>query len=198
MTVAEAPTRARRRKAATRARLLRAAAELYAEVGVEAVTVAAITERADAGAGTFYLHFRDKEAIAEAVGGDLVARVGRAMDRAVSQTMAAAGDPLAAHRAATRAVCEVAASEARVLDALYRWRGPGSGPGLRQALVERMAAGLAWAMEVGALRRQDPHLAAHAVLGLYAESILYWASAGRRDWDTLADFLERTSLAGLS
>ena len=188
-------TRGERRKAVTRERLLQAAADVYAEVGVEGATIAAITEQADVGLGTFYLHFDDKDAIALAVGADVLRQIAEAAEEAALGL--ARRDPLAAHRAATRAVCRVAADRARLLHALYRWRGAGPGPNMRDLFVDRLAVALGQAMAAGRLRDEDPVLAAHAVLGLYAESILYWASAGRDDWDALADFLERTSIAAL-
>lgn len=45
----------------TRRRLMRAGLALFAEQGVDLTPVAAITERADLGKGTFYRHFKDKQ-----------------------------------------------------------------------------------------------------------------------------------------
>jgi AcrR family transcriptional regulator len=56
-------TRFERRKRATRQRLVQAAADLLIERGCDAVSVQAITDRADVGRGTFYLHFKDKDDI---------------------------------------------------------------------------------------------------------------------------------------
>ena len=187
VAASDARSRAARRKAETRDRLLRAAAAVFGEVGVDGATIAAITERADVGLGTFYLHFDDKEACAAAVADDLVARVAAASD--------AAGTDL---HAATRAVCAVAADEAALLHALYRWHGSARSGGLRAAFVERIARAMRAGIKAGVLRREDATLAAHAVLGLYAETILYWASSGRTDWDALAEFLERTTAAAFS
>ena len=195
MTTA-APSRTERRKAETRRRLMEAAAEVYADVGVEGATIGAITEAADVGLGTFYLHFDDKDDIASAVAGDLLARIGLAAREAADH--AGPDDGLAMHRAATRAVCQVAAKEARLLHALYRWHGRAGGSRLRETFISNLAAALDRAMASGRLRPEDPVLAAHALLGLYAESILYWASSGKDDWDALARFLERASVGALS
>ena len=51
------------RRAATRQRLLDAAADLFAERGVEASSVDAIAERADRTSGAIYDHFEGKEGI---------------------------------------------------------------------------------------------------------------------------------------
>ncbi|MFN8373430.1 MAG: TetR/AcrR family transcriptional regulator [Anaerolineae bacterium] len=57
------PNRFERHKQRTRQLLMRATLELISEKGYEAVSVLDITERADLGRGTFYLHFKNKEDI---------------------------------------------------------------------------------------------------------------------------------------
>ncbi len=56
-------TRFERRKQATRQRLKQTALDLMAEQGYDAVSVQDITDGADVGRGTFYIHFKDKEDI---------------------------------------------------------------------------------------------------------------------------------------
>jgi len=53
-------TRFERRKASTKARIVEAAERLMRDRGVEAVTIQDITDAADVGHGTFYLHFKTK------------------------------------------------------------------------------------------------------------------------------------------
>lgn len=55
--------RLERRKAETRKKLLEAAALLYARKGYARLSIKAITDLADLGYGTFYVHFENKEAI---------------------------------------------------------------------------------------------------------------------------------------
>jgi AcrR family transcriptional regulator len=55
--------RLERRKQDTRRRLLEAAAFLVERMGYEKLTIKAITDLADLGYGTFYVHFENKEAI---------------------------------------------------------------------------------------------------------------------------------------
>jgi AcrR family transcriptional regulator len=50
-----------RRRAQTRNLLVQSALALVLERGYEAITIQDITERADLGRGTFYIHFKDKE-----------------------------------------------------------------------------------------------------------------------------------------
>lgn len=59
------PSRRQRRSAHTQARLLDAAAAVFLARGYDALTLAEVTERADLGTGTLYLHFRDKRALYE-------------------------------------------------------------------------------------------------------------------------------------
>ena len=53
-------SRAERRKQETRDRILAAAEAVFLRLGFDAATTGEIADAADVGAGTFYLHFRDK------------------------------------------------------------------------------------------------------------------------------------------
>ena len=72
------------KSARTRAKLMDAAAEVFAQEGFEAASVNEIARRADVANGTFYVHFKDKEAVAAEVaariGGDITDQINRAMD----------------------------------------------------------------------------------------------------------------------
>ena len=57
------PSRQERRKLRTRRRLLDAARQVIGRHGYEATNVLDITEAADVSKGTFYQHFKDKEAL---------------------------------------------------------------------------------------------------------------------------------------
>jgi AcrR family transcriptional regulator len=196
VVVGTPPSRRERRKAETRRRLVDAAAEVIAAAGVEATTISAITEAADVGLGTFYLYFADRDAVAAAVGEELLSRIGAVATEAAVATDTS--DPLARHRAATRAICRIGEDQGRLLHALYRWHPVGSGSAIRALFIERMRANLEHAMKAGSLRKEDATLAAHAILGMYAECVLYWAGERGKDWAQLADFLERASISALS
>lgn len=60
-------TRAEQRRERTRVALITAAHRLMSKRGVEAVSLREITDEADLGAGTFYVHFKSKEEIAARV-----------------------------------------------------------------------------------------------------------------------------------
>ena len=78
------PTRTDRRRAETRARLLAAARELFAEKGVGATRTGEITERADVAAGSFYNHFADKDEVVGAVMAELTEEQGALVDARTS------------------------------------------------------------------------------------------------------------------
>lgn len=61
VTDAVSQNRAERRKQQTRAAIKQAAFDLLREMGYQKLSVRAITERADVGYGTFYIHFSDKD-----------------------------------------------------------------------------------------------------------------------------------------
>ena len=60
-------SRAERRKRETRERLLDAALKVFLERGFDAATTAEMAVAADVGAGTFYLHFKDKRDVYETI-----------------------------------------------------------------------------------------------------------------------------------
>ncbi|MFZ3330580.1 MAG: TetR family transcriptional regulator [Candidatus Acidiferrales bacterium] len=74
--------RRERHRAQIRDRLYRAALELFAQRGFLETTVEDITEAADVGKGTFFNYFPTKEHILAEFGGERVAAVERALEKA--------------------------------------------------------------------------------------------------------------------
>ncbi len=190
-----------RRKQHTRRRLLDAAALTYAASGVEGATISAITERADVGLGTFYLHFEDKDAIAVAV---CTVVVNRLLDEDVQATEAICSvggdpDPLAVF---SRVMGNRAAADPGLMKSLLRWEGPRVVPTpglpsvdsneLRRLLLPQLADRYKIGCEAGRYRVEDPTLSAQVVLGVYASIIPAWVASGRTDWATLGSFIERS------
>jgi AcrR family transcriptional regulator len=60
MTDPSTPSRHERRRMQTRNQLIRTTLQLVLEKGYDSITIQEITDRADLGRGTFYIHFRDK------------------------------------------------------------------------------------------------------------------------------------------
>ncbi len=75
----EPPGRQARRRGQTHARLVRAAAALFARQGVDNTRINEITDQADVGFGSFYNHFKSKEEIVEAVLAETLAAQGAAV-----------------------------------------------------------------------------------------------------------------------
>ena len=196
--------RGERRKQLTRRRLLDAAAETYADAGVDGATISAITERADVGLGTFYLHFEDKDAIAVAVSALVLRRLLDEESNAIEAVRSVGGQPDPGAVLA-RAVCARAAETPGLLCALMRWEGPSRPRAgadldqipLRRAILPHLADRFRDGMGRGLYRTEDPELAAHALLGIFATSIPAFVAAGRTDWNTLESFVERVSVAML-
>ena len=203
-TVAVPIRRGERRKQLTRRRLLDAAAETYAESGVDGATISAITERADVGLGTFYLHFEDKDAIAVAVSALVLRRLLDEESVAVEAVRSVGGapDPVAV---LARCVCARSADTPGLLCALLRWEGP-SGPRagadadqlpVRRAILPHLADRFRDGMARGLYRTEDPELAAHALLGIFSTTVPAFVAAGRTDWSTLESFVERAAVSML-
>lgn len=57
------PSRHERRRLQTRKQLIDTALQLILEKGYDAISIQDITDRADLGRGTFYIHFKDKEEV---------------------------------------------------------------------------------------------------------------------------------------
>lgn len=72
------------KSARTRARLMDAAVEVFARDGFEAASVNEIARIADVANGTFYVHFKDKEAVAVEVAARIASDIADQIDRAMA------------------------------------------------------------------------------------------------------------------
>jgi len=100
----------------TRARLMDAAVGIFAREGYEAASVNRIAQAADVVNGTFYLHFKDKDDIANAVTYRIAAGITRQLDEA----MADIDDAVDRTSAATRRFIEFASAQPEWGWALFR------------------------------------------------------------------------------
>lgn len=96
-------SRTARRQAQTRADLIKAAREIIAELGVEALRVSDVTARADVAFGTFYNQFKTKDDIVEAVVAETIVGLAQSVEESPEF-----GDPAEALVASTRAVVRIA------------------------------------------------------------------------------------------
>ncbi len=194
--------RGERRKQHTKRRLIDAAMEIYAECGVDGTTISAVTERADVGLGTFYLHFADKDAIAETVCDIIMARL-IIEERETFEMVESLGQ--AADRVAifVRVMCARVAEAPELLAALLRWEGPrtrnATTPAIDSNPLRVMFIGhLTKSMSQATYRESDPELMARAIIGMSAQCVPAWIESGRTDWTALAGFLERAGVAAFA
>ncbi|PCJ68406.1 MAG: hypothetical protein COA62_14650 [Rhodobiaceae bacterium] len=101
------PNRSSRRRERSRAALIDAAREMMSVKGVDATTIADITEAADLGFGTFYNHFKSKDEIVAAAMSVMVERLGDEIDQLILPIK----DPFFAQVVAWHQVIELATTE---------------------------------------------------------------------------------------
>jgi AcrR family transcriptional regulator len=101
------PSRSTRRRERSRAALIDAARETMSVKGVDATTIADITEAADLGFGTFYNHFKSKDEIVVAAMTAMAEHFGDEIDQLISTIE----DPFVAQIVAWRHVIELATRE---------------------------------------------------------------------------------------
>jgi AcrR family transcriptional regulator len=174
MSVSHEPSTApARSRAATRERLVAAAVTLFARDGLHGVTSHDIARAAGVAAGTFYLHFRDKqslfrEVVFEAVA-ELRARLERASDGVTERASAV--------RARLAALLEFAEERRDVVGVLF---GRDHAAAHLQSdvldfLAQHAEAGLREQIERGAVRGDlEPAVAAQALVGQQARAIAWW------------------------
>jgi AcrR family transcriptional regulator len=167
---AGAPARSR---AETRRRLLAAGTELFAREGLHGTTSTRIARAAGVAAGTFYLHFEDKQTLFREIAfealRELRGRLARATEGAGPELRAqlrARMDELVAFAEAHRNLVRIlfgrgdeAALGEDLLDELF--------PGVEARLRERMGAG---SVEPGL----HPAVAARALLAMWSRVVAWW------------------------
>ncbi len=169
-----APARApERSRAETHRRLVAAGTDLFARRGLFRTTTTQIAQAAGVAAGTFYLHFRDKQALFAAIAADAARRLRERMERAGR----AAGDPQARVRASGEALLGFAEENRSLIRVLFG-RGHEAGalgdefvdalvPDVELRLGERIAAGLT---DPGL----HPGVGAQALAGMWVRAVTWW------------------------
>jgi AcrR family transcriptional regulator len=163
---------------ATRAALVEAARELFAERGYAAVSTEEIVRSAGVTRGALYHHFAGKRELFEAVYEDVERRL---VEHIAASAMSSTTDPLAAMHAGAQAFLDASEDPAVQRIALIdapsvlgweRWREIGLryGFGLVQATVQA-------AMDAGLIDRQPVTPLAHLLLGAIDEGAMLIARA---------------------
>ena len=176
------------RRRRTRNALVEAARGLFAERGVAATTIAAITERAGLGFGTFYLYFHNKEAILRDVLRDGIA----ALHRETASSLGSGAGLLAEGSSILRTVLRYAYQNRDLFRILL-----GSQPLdillEAQALFrQHLAAGLA---ELIGPRAGE--LTARFVIGVVNQAIIWWFDHDEPNPEEMARRVEQFLRHGL-
>jgi AcrR family transcriptional regulator len=148
----------------TRARLLEAAEQVFAQLGYNDASIVKITEAAGVGQGTFYLYFQGKAEIFDQLVRDLNRRVRRAMTEAAQQGRTRIESELLGFRAFFRFTAEHPALYRIIRQAEFA--SPETLQFHYDRLVEGYVAALERAMEAGEIERRDPEVLAWALMGI--------------------------------
>jgi AcrR family transcriptional regulator len=167
MPPAAAAARHRRRTDRTRTRLLDAALEVFLEHGYDGASLGAVTERADLGTGTLYLHFRDKRTLYEAV----VRRAVIGMWHTWKETSVDEEGPAEQVMRMIRVAIEFFAKDRRRARLLLR-----EGPALETWLVDDVSTTIGGVL---AGRVALPQMAANLVIGAALQAGRYMLHAPR-------------------
>jgi AcrR family transcriptional regulator len=162
---------------ARRQSLIDAARSLFAAGGYHATTVDDITRAAGVAKGTFYLYFTEKREIYyEVIRGfmQLIKDIGRS----VGQTSPDPLDFFARNEKAAVELMNIFVENRQLARLAYR-ESMGLDPqleemirGFYQEIAELAAANLQVAMDLGLIRRVDPHLVAYAQIGMVERVLL--------------------------
>jgi AcrR family transcriptional regulator len=196
-TTAPAPaTRFARRRRETRARLLAAARELFAERGLHDTAISDIAARADVGLGTVYLHFQNKEELLTAiVDDDITALLGR-----IHEATAGLDSALARHRAGLRIYLEEAFARRATSRILFE-QVPQAHAALRAARERWVAVVAALVREgvaAGEIRTDNPELIAQILVAIAGQAALWWTAHDAPGPEAVADTVSTLIERGLS
>ncbi len=186
---------AERARASTRARLRASGQKLLAERGLHAVTSHDIADAAGVAAGTFYLHFRDKEELFRELVFEAVAELEQRLETAVHPLRERA-------EAAARARAEVLLAFAEQHGELVRLafgRGAEAASVGADALDQLVAR---FERELVAQRKMraglHPAVTAQAIVGMWARVVTWWAEApGRAPRAAVLQTLVDLQLSGI-
>jgi AcrR family transcriptional regulator len=180
------PTRGQRRRQRTRARILEAAERLMRRRGVEAVTVQDITEAADVGHGTFYLHFESKPEVLRPLIEQLGERIHERVDRVAAPDRDPALRLASGIRIALHAIAE---------DPIWHWYVFRAGTPFRQ-LGEGMGAppleDVRRGVETGRFRVEDLRATWRFIDGAMIGVLSAWERLGADAAETTAELVLRS------
>jgi AcrR family transcriptional regulator len=198
MNVSSEPrTAPARSRTETRRRLVDAATGLFAKQGLHGVTSHEIARAAGVAAGTFYLHFQDKEALFREVVFEAALKLRSRMERAA----AASPDPGVAVRARAGELLAFAEENRSLVQILFgrNHEAAGVGVDVLEFLAEEIERNLRARGSAGLLAQGiDPGVAAQALVGMRARIVAWWAEEpGRIPREAVIESLSRIQVSGI-
>jgi len=164
-----APARSR---ALTRERLVASATTLFARHGVHAVTSHEIARSAGVAAGTFYLHFKDKQELFRKIVFEALASLKERLQKAT----AGGADPREVVRLRSAELLSFAEERRDLVRILFGRKGEAAslGADVLDELIRWVEADLrARAVSL------EPAVAAQALVGMWARVLVWWAELPR-------------------
>ena len=159
-------TRSERKRLETRARIVSAADELMKTRPLDELTIAEITEAADVGHGTFYLHFKSKHEVVVPI----FQQKTQQWDAAIQNAPGTLEDPAAAVARATRYIARMI-----IADPLCRWFLQDSGfpvDEIRDALGKCVTRDIQKGLEAGRFQVPDLEVTARYLFGGVVSSLM--------------------------
>ncbi|MBI2421612.1 MAG: TetR/AcrR family transcriptional regulator [Candidatus Hydrogenedentes bacterium] len=167
-----------RSRVETHRRLIDAGRELFVANGLARTTAAEIARKAGVATGTFYIHFKDKEALLEEAWEEVFQRIGGQM-LWIANPVARLSRESVLENARTNAEVLLSSVEARA-DAFSFWFGPEvAASSAGEKIVFRWAEGIETRLRVeiaqgAVLNGVDPTVAAQAIVGMFVRTLLWW------------------------
>jgi AcrR family transcriptional regulator len=177
--------RGTRRKARTRTELLVAARQVFAERGFHEASIAEITQAADVGVGTFYLHFRDKDEAFHTLLEEGMSEIRENVRNAVYQQLDEPPIPVL-----IRAIFQQAYEQRDLFQiALTMQFSHSRAFHAKEYLAESLTMALKLSRDKEYLDGYNIPLLAHFITGMIAHGILWWSDEDEPGPDAMADQL---------
>lgn len=174
MRTLSTPQHIDRRKARTRRLLREALFALMLEKGYETITIEDITERADVGRTTFYLHYKDKEELLlesiEAIALELREQITRSVQTAPQNHISASNQRVFPQLAITL-LLQHAAENARLYLPILRGEGTPRAPAHIRALIHQISLEY-FARRGASSSEQSSPLLLQALINFFSSSLL--------------------------
>ncbi|WP_160145912.1 TetR/AcrR family transcriptional regulator [Dictyobacter aurantiacus] len=161
--------RGAKRRARTRAELLAAARRVFAKKGFHDTSILDITEAADVGVGTFYLHFRDKDEIFNTLIDEVLQILEEQVISEVRSSEAATLPVIVRsifrHAYAERDLFSIALTSGAQVSRTIR---------VEDTIAQGLTRAFERVTETGQLQGYDVFLLARLVTGVIAQGIIWW------------------------